>query len=199
MKKNVLTFLVLLASVLSVCNAQDGVSGKDIRNRSIRIGYGLMGGNFDAGQVVLHNSYMGSVGLLDISADLFRATNSISIGAHLGFGLAATQESLTLPSLMYNTIGMHYGISLSYSVLDNAGFTSDKWDVRLNTAIGSYWLLPLTPQLEYGAGFSAAYYPFKHWGIYGDIMWGRFLYNGNGNAHLGEGNTKLGIGVSYRF
>lgn len=199
MRKQMLIVIALIASFSSVCYAQNGVSGKGSFSKSIRIGYGFMGGNFDAGQVVLHNASTGSGSLINISADLFRATNSISIGAYLGAGQAATQESLNYPTLMYNSIGLHYGIGLSYSVLENAGFSPDKWDVRLNATIGSYWLLPITPQMEYGAGFSAAYYPFNHWGIYGDVMWGRFLYNGNGNSHLGEGHSKMEIGISYRF
>lgn len=158
-----------------------------------------MGGYFDAGQIVLHRSTTGSGNLLNVSADFFRVTNSISIGAHVGIGRATTWDSLGLPTISYNTVGLHYGIDLSYSVLENAGFATDKWDVRLNANVGSYWLHRLTPQPEYGAGISAAYYPFKHLGIYGDAAWGRFLYNGNGNPYLGKGHSKLEIGVSYRF
>ena len=199
MKKRTLTALALLVSVMSVCNAQTSAQVNDIQNRSIRLGYGFMGGYFNPGQVILRNTTVGSGSLLNINADLFRVTNSVSIGAHLGIGQAATQASINLPTLEYHTVGVHYGIDLSYHILENAGFNTDKWDLRLNASLGSYWLFQITPQIEYGAGFSAAYYPFKHLGIYGDLQWGRFLYNGYANSRLGEGHSKLEIGVSYRF
>ena len=199
MKKSILIAFALLVSITSVCNAQNSTSCNDIKNRSIRIGYGLLGGNFDPGQVILTNSDTGNGSLLNINADLFRVTNSIRIGAHLGVGRAAKQDSLYFPTLMHNTVGIHYGIDLSYSILENAGFNTDKWDLRLDASIGGYWIFLIAPQLEYGAGISAAYYPLKHFGIYGDLMWGRFLYNGNGNSHLGEGHRKIEIGLSYRF
>lgn len=196
MKKIVIT----LACMLTLGTMQAQEKTNDIKNKSIRIGYGVMGSSFDAGNILLHNSFgCGAGRLLNIKSDLFRVTNSISIGAHLGIGRAATQESFELPTLMYNTIGLHYGIDLSYNILENAGFTTDKWDLRLNANIGSYWLYQISSQLEYGAGMSATYYPFKHFGIYADLMWGRFLYNGNGNSHLGEGHSKIEFGVSYRF
>lgn len=77
-------------------------------------------------------------------------------------------------------MGLHYGVGLSYSLLENAGFTSNRWDLRLTANIGGYWIPWLTPQIEYIAGIPAAYYPFSHWGIYGDLQWGHSLYNGNG-------------------
>ena len=199
MKKQFLTVLSLLVSAMTLCNAQNEVSGNNIQNKSIRIGYGVMGGSFATGQAILNNSTTGYGSLLNVSADLFRVTNSISIGAHVGIGQAATQESLELPTLMQNTIGLHYGIGLSYNILNNAGFASDKWDLRLNANIGGYRVHWVGSQLEYGAGISATYYMFKHFGIYADMMWGRFLYNGNGNSHLGEGHSKIELGVSYRF
>lgn len=201
MKKKFLMLLVLVSSVLAVCNAQDTTPRNDMANRSIRIGYGITGSHIDAGQMLLTNSSlgMGTCGAFTIDADLFRVSNSLSIGAHLGIGEAAKWDSSSLPCLETRTIGLHYGFDMSYRVLENAGLSSDRWDLRINATIGSYWVPLLSPQLEYGAGFSATYYPFKHFGIYGDLMWGQFLYNGKGNPYLGSGSSKIGIGISYRF
>lgn len=201
MKKNLLIAFVLLVSVLSVSKAQNTTPSNDIKNRSIRIGYSLVGSRIDYGQMLLSNGTIGqgTCGLLNIDADLFRISNSLSLGAHLSFGEGEKRESTDLPSLSNPFVGLHYGIDLSYSILGNAGFNTNKWDLRLNGNVGSYWIPLLTPQLEYGAGISATFYPFKHFGIYGDLMWGHFLYNGKNNPYLGEGSSKIEIGVSYRF
>lgn len=198
MRKIVLALACMLTLGAIQAQEKNETSKDGIQNRSIRVGYGIMNGSLNPGQVILHNGlYWGWDNMLNISADLFRINNSISIGAHLGVERASTRETVELPSLEYNTVGLHYGIDLSYSVLGNAGIDTDRWDLRLNANIGAYSFFPITPQLEYGAGISATYYVFDHFGIYADLMWGRFLYSSG--SYLSEGQTKIEFGVSYRF
>ena len=184
--------ILFLAIALIALNAATLAQEKEF-SPSIQIGYNYMGGDM-TDLPVANGIIIYSGGSLALNADLVSLSNRMSFGAHLDFG----------PSAIFGedwfdytkTVGIHYGIDLSYRVLNPS---IEKWDVSLNGRVGSYWCPRITPQVEYGLGVRATYYPSKHFGIYAEMDWGNFRFNKKWNGIVGHSNSKLGIGVSFRF
>ena len=165
-------------------------------NRNIRIGYSHVGGAIEGGYIIYDHIPIYSGSMLSVDADLLKLPPRLTLSGHIEFGGAATRELDTAFFTITPTIGVHYGIDASYHVLDAS---IDSWDVRINGSLGSYWCPGITPQAECGLGIIAAYYPLKHFGIYGELAWGHYLYNQLGNYYVGFGNSKMKVGIAYRF
>ena len=197
--KKTLIFVLTMATLATISTAQNTPT------RSFRIGYGYVGGAVDLYSVTSMNPIY-SAGLLSMQADVLEVTPRITLGGHLALGgacmydevaIADTTPSLSqtyIPRTLKNSIGLHFGMDLSYHVL-----SASHWDVSVNATLGSYWTPNLTPQAECGLGTTVTYYPLQHIGIYGDLSWGHFRYNSFRFPMVGTGNTKLGLGISYRF
>ena len=162
---------------------------------SLRIGYNYIGGSIKGMTIPAANDVIiYSGGALTLNADFVPLSDRMSFGAHLDFGPSAIFGEDRFDYT--KTVGIHYGIDLSYRVLNPS---IEKWDVSLNGRVGSYWCPRITPQVEYGLGVRATYYPTKHFGIYAEMDWGNFRFNKKWNGIVGHSNSKLGIGVSFRF
>ncbi|MBO7201729.1 MAG: hypothetical protein J6V54_10115, partial [Bacteroidales bacterium] len=76
MRKIVLALACMLTLGAIQAQEKNETSKDGIQNRSIRVGYGIMNGALNPGQVILHNGlYWGWDNMLNISADLFRINN----------------------------------------------------------------------------------------------------------------------------
>lgn len=160
---------------------------------NIRVAYSYVGGSLEESFFIPDNNYIYSGNMLSVDADLASITSRLSMGIHVGLGQASYLES---SGYFHPTMGIHYGINLSYRVL---GPEVENWDVRLNGNIGSYWCPNITPQSEYGLGALVAYYPFKHIGFYGALDWGKYRIQKGHNNCVSTGNSKMSLGVSFRF
>lgn len=190
--------LVIVAALL--VNASIGLAQELPVDRSIRIGYSYMGGAVNDGYFPIYeDGKINSGNSWSLDADILKMSRFSTLGVYLEFGGSAISERDPIAAILTPTIGVHYGIGLSYHVLRRIDPAINRWDVRLNGTLGSYWCPNLTPQVEYGAGISVFYYPFKHIGVFGELQWGHYHYNEWAWHIVGFGNSKMKAGVSYRF
>ena len=97
------------------------------------------------------------------------------------------------------TWAFRYGVTVSAHVLPLAGVDSKMWDVELKCSAGSYFQKCMTLQSEYSIGVSVGFYPLKHWGIFAESHWGKFVYSMPHYYVVMHGNTMVRGGISYRF
>ena len=195
MKKQSLKFALMAMFILPALhnvNAQENQIKK-----KIQISYGFMGGQIQPGEVVVKEAEIPSGNTLIIDADLLKLSPKLSGGFHLGFGVAG-YESIH-DGVINNTLGVHYGIDLHYSLLPLNRDKLKRWELSLNASLGSYFMPYHTMQIEYGLGVKLEYYLFDKFGLFAESAWGKYQYGAYNVSRLGLGNTMLKLGVSYRF
>ncbi len=124
-----------------------------------------------------------------LDADLWQLSRNFSAGVHLGF----SPSSYRIVTNEHSSLGVHYGIDLSYNMLPDC----DRWNVSINGTVGSYWAFYKMPYLSYGASLRAEYYPLKHFGFFAELGWGKYLFTSHATVRYGE--TMAKIGLSYRL
>lgn len=190
---------VLIITTLLIVGVSATLAQNETMNRSIRIGYSYIGGAVRDAYPIYEDVSVYSGNSFSIDMDIMKMSQNTTLGAHLEFGGSAISEHDEMFAILTPTIGIHYGIDVSFHVLRRIDPANNRWDVRLNGTLGSYWCPNLTPQVEYGAGISVFYYPFKHIGVFGELQWGHYHYNEWAWHMVGFGNSKMKAGVSYRF
>lgn len=191
--KKVSLFLMVIVLMAGALNAQENGA-----RRSIRVGYGYLGGALE-GSVPIYDFveiYSGSA--ITINADLWNIGKGMTAGFYVGGGLSGYVQGMGTQTLQ-RTLGMHWGVDASWHLLSYIGSTTDKWDISLNGSLGTYWSRYATPQSEYAASVTITFYPLKHWGIFVENGWGKFVYGQDYGAYISEGNTILRAGISYCF
>ena len=193
MKKKII-FAIFIIALGATCFAQNNIF-------NVRIGYSKVGGAIETpfANYQLYSDYSAPIpsgSTLTVDADLLPLSPRLSFGGYVEIGRSWAYDQPTLPILEEPSVSFHYGINLSYRMLD---LSSEKWDLRLNGSLGSYWCPHITTQVEYGLGAMLAYYPFKHFGLFGELSWGSYLCSQRYSNIIGHGNTKAKVGISYRF
>ena len=171
---------------------------------SIKVSYSYMGIEIPDNYIVKDNVTMYSGSTINVDADLWSIIPKTSIGFRLGVGggsssqiLYSSEEETVL--LVTPTIGIHYGFNVRYHLLYAQDMETAHWDISLNGSLGSYWCPGITPQLEYGAGITITYYPFRHIGIFAESEWGKYKFTQFRRSNLGWRNTKTTAGICFRF
>lgn len=165
--------------------------------KKIQISYGFIGGQLQPGDIVIKEAEIPSGSMLMINADLLKLSPKLSGGFHLGFGIAG-YESI-YDGVINNTLGVHYGIDLYYSLLPLNRDKFKQWDLSLNLSLGSYFMPYHTMQFESGLGVKLEYYPFEKFGLFAESAWGKYQYGTYNVSRLGLGNTMFKLGVTYGF
>ena len=171
---------------------------------SLRVSYSYMGVEIPAEYLIKDNVTMYSGSTINVDADLWRIDTKTSIGFRLGVGGGSSSQTWyssedEMALLVTPTIGIHYGFNVRYHVLYAQNKEKTHWDISLNGSLGSYWCPGITPQMEYGAGVTITYFPFRHIGIFAESEWGRYKFTQFRRSNLGWGNTKTTTGICIRF
>jgi hypothetical protein len=188
---------ITLVSIFMLLAFQNANAQTFQSNRSIQISYGFVGGEIAPGTPAIKEMKIHSSNMLMVNANLLELSPKLVGGFHLGIGMVG-YESIYDEGIS-NTVGIHYGIDLQYSILPFNGDGFKRWDVLLKTSLGSYFNPYQTMQVEYGLGVAVEYYPISHLGIFVESSWGRYKYGDYNISLLGEGNTMIKAGVSYRL
>ena len=179
-KKIILPGIILLINLISF----SGISQNSyIKNRiSIKSGYGriLDPYNFEYDKTS-YFQIAGLYGLLDW----------LETGIYTGYSSIETMylnpsSSFTMREVKA-TNNLSYGISVNFHLLPFLIEDKDfRFDFYLTGKLGGTYLLNdeyYRPEkghrTEYGGGIGAAFYPGKHWGIYGEYSLGNYFYEDN--------------------
>ena len=198
MKKMVFIALTLLS-------AHNWANAQQVGNwKSIRLSAGHTGGQMDVGSLVRDSEVFvtagGSSDILYAEAQLWNF-NHFSMGGYLGGGEGCYARSSTIPEEMeiVSTVSLHYGVSLTAHMLSLSGVERTMWDIELKGSIGTFLQNHTTPQMEYCIGASVLFYPFKHWGVFVESLWGKFVFIHPPVEQINNGNAMVKGGISYRF
>ena len=197
-KYNMKSFKVILSAILLMnafaTNAQDVSQFKP----SVNLSYSFTG-SYEAASMSLNSTLYehNSGGSIMVDADLFEIIPRLSGGFHLGFGLMGyTNSSMTDADNeeVYNTIGIHYGFDLHYTV-DRSKY----WDIQLGSNMGVILSKACIPIAEYGLTSTVKYFPIEKLGIFLEAGWGNYFFSKRYIEFLGVGNANLKVGISYRL
>ena len=164
-------------------------------NKSIRIGYQHCwqqqpDGYFSNSSV--SSSFQDGNGIT-IDATLWKIAQRLSFGVHMGLYNASIG---TDNQFQYSkTIGVGYGVQLSYNILTY----TNKLEVNMNALLGSYFQSKINPTLDYGLSATFTYYPLTHVGVFVEPAWGKFHFGASQLGLTGFGHTSVKAGISYRF
>lgn len=190
MKKNAIIFIIACTFLCSNSIAQN------VQNKSIRASFMYI-------ESMVYSPYATSPNVISessehlwgyaimLDADLWQLSSNFCAGVHLGF----SPSSYRIVALEYSSIGVHYGIDLSYNILPDC----NKWNLSLNGTIGSYWAFYKMPYVSYGASLRAEYYPLSHFGIFAELGWGKYYYTSQSSSTVTYGETMAKVGLAYRL
>lgn len=182
---------LLLFSCATTVNSQES----DFR-KSLCVSFGYAGFSNYSSAVTTYSGNQNVWGYCILAdADIWRLTDHMSAGVHLGIGPSSYTTSPYSGNSVW-TPGIHYGADLHCHLLNN---NNSRWDIALNGMIGGYWTLHVSPMLEFGASMSVTYYPFDHFGIFAETGWGKFAFTHNVVSYVYRGDTMFKMGLCYRF
>ena len=198
MKK--LLIVTLLALAVQTVFAQQSTEQADKQyHRSINVSFGYLPVKYNPG-VLVGNFITNTDGMvLQVDADVWHLYKGLSLGAYIGLGPSGFLNQDDQGTTRDFSVGLHYGVTLNYHLLQAVGVRSKHWDIAAKGMVGSYWTFCATPQLEYGIGVSATWYPAKCFGLFAEYDWGHFRYNAPSLEYLVGGNSLMKCGVSFRF
>ncbi len=186
-------FAILLMNVFT-SNAQETSQFKP----SINVSYSLTGSEVAASMSLNSKLYEhNSGGSVVVDADLFEIFPRLSGGFHLGFGLMGyTNSSMTdaANEEVYNTIGVHYGLDLHYTL-----YSSKYWNIQLGATMGGIASNACIPIAEYGLTSTVKFFPIEKLGVFLEAGWGNYFFSKRYIEFLGVGNANLKVGISYRL
>jgi hypothetical protein len=191
MKKTFISFLLAVVFFNCYSSAQDKNSAKSIRASFMYIESLTWSPYASSSAIITQNSENIWAYALMFDADLWQLSRNFSAGVHLGF----SPSSYRIVTANKSSIGVHYGIDLSYNMLPDC----DKWNLSLNASLGSYWAFYKMPYTSYGASLRAEYYPMTHLGIFAELGWGKYHFTNQSVSAVLYGESMAKIGLSYRL
>ncbi len=190
---------------LALCSMHSVTMAQQAGNwRSIRLSVGYVGGEMNVGSPALDTEGFvtagGSSNILYAEANLWNF-NHFSMGGYLGGSKGCYATPSEIPGAMdiISTVSLHYGVSLTAHMLSLSGVESTKWDIELKGSLGSFLQLYATPQAEYNIGVSVLFYPFRHWGVFVESQWGKFVFFHPTLEQINQGTAMVKGGISFRF